>query len=94
MRPDNIVYIGRKPTMSYVMAILSAFNNSTSDSVVIKARGRAISTAVDAAEICRNRYLSDLDTPEITIETEQLENEGETRNVSCINITLRKANKQ
>jgi DNA-binding protein len=80
--------------MSYVMAILSAFNNSNSNSVVIKARGRAITTAVDVAEITRNRYISDLVKPEISIETEQIETEGQSRNVSCINITLRKAKKK
>ena len=80
--------------MSYVMAILSAFNNSNSNSVVIKARGKAITTAVDVAEITRNRYISDLMKPEISIETEQIENEGQSRNVSCINITLRKAKKK
>lgn len=76
------------------MAILSAFNNSNSNSVVIKARGKAITTAVDVAEITRNRYISDLMKPEISIETEQIENEGQSRNVSCINITLRKAKKK
>jgi DNA-binding protein len=80
--------------MSYVMAILSAFNNSNSNSVVIKARGKAITTAVDVAEIARNRYITDLMKPEITIETEQIETEGQSRNVSCINITLRKAKKK
>jgi DNA-binding protein len=80
--------------MSYVMAILSAFNNVNSNSVVIKARGRAITTAVDVAEITRNRYISDLMKPEISIETEQIETEGQSRNVSCINITLRRNKKK
>lgn len=73
--------------MTYVMAVLSAINNT--GEVVLKARGRAITTAVDAAEICRNRYLTDLKKPEIVIGTESLESqEGGMRNVSSISITL------
>ena len=73
--------------MTYVMAVMSAINNS--GEVVLKARGRAITTAVDAAEICRNRYLTDLKKPKIVIGTESLEShEGGMRNVSSISITL------
>ena len=73
--------------MTYVMAVMSAINNT--GEVVLKARGRAITTAVDAAEICRNRYLTDLKKPKIVIGTESLESqEGGMRNVSSISITL------
>ncbi len=90
---ENIVYIGKKPVMSYVMAIMTSFKDNP-ESVTIKARGRSISTAVDAAEVTRNNYLPDL-TCEITIGTEKLEREegGALRNVSTIEITLRKKTK-
>jgi len=52
---ENVIYVGRKPPMSYVLAVVTQFN-SGSDEVIIKARGRAISTAVDTAEIVRNRF--------------------------------------
>ncbi len=89
----NIVYIGRKPVMSYVMAIMTSFKDNP-ESVTIKARGRSISTAVDAAEVTKNNYLPDI-TYNITIGTEKLEREeeGKTRNVSTISITLRKKTK-
>ena len=89
MTQENIVYIGRKPTMTYVMAVLSSFNNSTEGNVILKARGRAISTAVDVAEIVRNNYLSNLQ-PKIEIDTESIQNGEETRNVSSISIALSK----
>ncbi len=54
---ENTIYVGRKPPMSYVLAVVTQFNTTGSDEVVIKARGRAISTAVDAAEITRNRFI-------------------------------------
>lgn len=87
---ENIVYIGSKPVMTYVMAIMTAMNNPDQE-VVIKARGRAISTAVDAAEVTRNRFLSDIKTS-VSIGTEELKGEdGRPRNVSTISITLRKS---
>jgi len=86
MSRDNIVYIGRKPAMSYVMAVLATFNNQ--DTVEIKARGMSITTAVDVAEITRNRYMEGLAKPGITIDTEKLTDGDATRNVSCITIKL------
>jgi len=88
MNRDNIVYIGRKPAMTYVMAVLATFNNQ--DIVEIKARGRSISTAVDVAEIARNRYIDNLARPKITIDTERLADGDAERNVSCITIKLSK----
>ncbi len=87
---ENIVYVGSKPVMTYVTAILSSFKDNP-EGVVVKARGRAISTAVDAAEVTRSRFMTDL-KPSVNIGTEQLPGEGEsTRNVSFIEITLTKA---
>ncbi len=90
MSEDNIVYIGRKPAMTYVMAVLATFNNQETDRVLIKARGRAITTAVDVAEITRNRYMPSLDKAEIEINTEEVEDGEQTRNVSSMTIALKK----
>ncbi len=88
MSQDNIIYIGRKPAMSYVMATLATFNNS--ETVFLKARGRSITTAVDVAEITRNRYLTEMLKPEIAIGTEKVEDDRGARNVSTMTITLHK----
>jgi DNA-binding protein len=53
-KDSNTVYIGRKPTMSYVLAVITNFNSSETKEVMIKARGRSITTAVDTAEIVRS----------------------------------------
>lgn len=91
MKDVNTVYIGSKPPMAYVMALITAFNRSGADSVVLKARGRAISRAVDVAEIAKGRYLNDLKAEKIEIGSEQMPTEdGRTRGVSTIAITLRK----
>ncbi|KYK27726.1 RNA-binding protein [Thermoplasmatales archaeon SG8-52-1] len=87
---ENVIYVGNKPPMSYVLAIVTQFQGGGSDEVVIKARGRAISRAVDAAEITRNRFVTDAKIKDIKIGTESITNEeeGRTSNVSSIEITL------
>ena len=87
---ENIIYVGHKPPMNYVLAVVTQFN-SGSDEVILKARGRAISTAVDAAEITRNRFVTDAKVKGIKIGTESITNEeGRTSNVSSIEICLAK----
>ena len=88
---DNVIYVGKKPPMSYVLAVVTQFNAGGSDEIVIKARGRSISTAVDTAEIVRNRFVTDTTIKEIKIGTESITNEeGRTSNVSSIEIYLTK----
>ena len=88
-RKDNFVFIGKKPIMSYVMAVVTQFNKGESD-VVIKARGKAISMAVDVAEISRQRFLKDIEVKSINIGTEEVEREEGRLRVSAIEITLGK----
>ena len=86
---ENTIYVGRKPPMSYVLAVVTQFNTSDSDEVIIKARGRAISTAVDTAEIVRHRFITDAKIKDIKIDTESITNEeGRTSNVSSMEIIL------
>jgi DNA-binding protein len=88
---ENVIYVGHKPPMSYVLAVVTQFNASDSDEVIIKARGRSISTAVDTAEIVRNRFVTDAILKEIKIGTESITNEeGRISNVSSIEICLMK----
>jgi len=83
-----VIYVGNKPPMSYVLAVVTQFNGG-SDEVVIKARGRAISRAVDTAEIVRNRFVQEAKVKDIIIGTESITNEeGRNSNVSSIEISL------
>ncbi|MDG6228442.1 MAG: DNA-binding protein Alba [Candidatus Thermoplasmatota archaeon] len=85
---ENTIFVGNKPPMSYVLAVVTQFNGG-SDIVMIKARGRAISRAVDTAEIVRNRFVKDAKVKDIVIGTETITNEeGRSSNVSSIEITL------
>jgi DNA-binding protein len=86
---ENVIFVGHKPPMSYVLAVVTQFNSNGSNEVILKARGRAISTAVDTAEIVRNRFIKDAKLKGIAISTESITNEeGRTSNVSSIEICL------
>jgi archaea-specific DNA-binding protein len=91
-RDSNSVLIGRKPAMNYVLACITLFHGGTGE-VSVKARGMAISRAVDVVEIVRRRFLPDVKVKGIDIGTQQLpprmgeEGRGPT-NVSTIEITL------
>ncbi len=87
---ENVVYVGKKPTMSYVLAVITQFTNGQKE-VHVKARGKAISKAVDVAEIVRKRFLQDVKIKNIEIGTEEREAEGGRKvNVSTIDILLSK----
>jgi len=83
----NIVYIGNKPSMSYVMAALFQLHQGTNE-LVFKARGRAISRAVDVVEITRRRFMKEMVVKDIKIGTEIVGEEGDQRNVSTIELTV------
>jgi len=77
--------------MSYVLAVITGFAGSNAKEVTLKARGQAITTAVDAAEIVRHRFMKEVNVNKITIGTEEMpprEGESRARNVSTIEITL------
>lgn len=89
---NNTIFVGSKPVMNYVLAVVTQFNEG-SDSVVLRARGKAISRAVDAAaEIVRNRFVPASDVTDIKISTEEVENYNkEKTNVSIIEILIEKS---
>ncbi|ODS37002.1 DNA-binding protein Alba [Candidatus Altiarchaeales archaeon WOR_SM1_SCG] len=86
-KDDNVIFVGKKGVMAYVLATVTQFNES--DEVVIKARGRSINRAVDVAEIVRNRFVVGA-VPSVEIGTEEIKGDDGTVNVSTIEITLTK----
>jgi len=87
---DNIVYVGSKPAMSYVLAVITQFNEGN-NTVYVKARGKAISRAVDVAEIVKSKFEEDASIEDIGIGTDQIETDGGNElNVSSIQIDLAK----
>ena len=91
---SNIIYVGRKPPMNYVLGIVTAFSGTETKEVTVKARGQAITTAVDAVEIARRRFVKEMKVGNIAIGTEEMPpREGETnsRMSSTIEITLKRS---
>ena len=87
MPADERIYVGSKPILAYVTAVVTAL--SKSDSVSVMARGRAISTAVDVVEVTKRSFLTDI-VDGVDIGTERLGEAGAERNVSTISIHLSK----
>ncbi|MCL5788361.1 MAG: DNA-binding protein Alba [Candidatus Marsarchaeota archaeon] len=86
---ENVILIGQKPVMNYVTATLVQFNGGSPE-VILKARGKAITRAVDTAEILRNRFLKDVKVKGVQIGSEAITIEGQTKNVSTVEIVLSK----
>ena len=91
---DNIVLIGNKPFMNYVTGVAMQFNQLGREEVVIKARGKFISRAVDVCEVARNRFLSEVMVHDIDISSEAFRMEdGKDVRVSTIAIILKRSQK-
>jgi archaea-specific DNA-binding protein len=89
----DVIFVGNKPPMSYVLAIITSFSAHNLKEVTLKARGLAITTAVNVAEIARNRFIKDLKISKIAIGTAEMplrEGESKSRMVSTMEITLTK----
>jgi len=84
---DNIIFIGNKPTMNYVLAIVTQFRNGQRE-VIVRGRGKAISRAVDAVEVTLHKFLPRVEKQQITTSTEEIETEDGMMRVSVIEIVL------
>ena len=87
---DNNVFIGGKPFMNYVTGVVMQFTTKNADDVIIKARGKFISRAVDVAEVTSKRFMEGaIAVRDIRIDSEGFKNtEGRDIRVSTIEITL------
>ena len=90
---DNIIFVGIKPFMNYVTGVVIQFQNKKQDEVIVSARGKFVSKAVDIVEVARRTFLKDenIQVKDIKISSEEFENkEGRRIFVSAIEITLTK----
>jgi DNA-binding protein len=90
MSDDNSIFIGNKPFMNYVTGVVMQFTTKNAGSVIVKARGKFISRAVDVSEVAAKRFLQGaVDVKDIKVDSEEFENrEGKQVRVSTIEITL------
>ena len=92
MAEDNSIFIGNKPFMNYVTAVVMQFTTKNADEVIVKARGKFISRAVDVSEVSSKRFLEgQVKIGDIKIDSEGFQNkEGKDIRVSIIEITIKK----
>ena len=89
---ENTVLVGAKPVMNYVLACITLFHSGAKE-ISVKARGRAISRAIDVVEVVRRRFLPDVKVKSVGIGTDQLaarEEGSALTNVSSIEIILQR----
>lgn len=90
MEQANLVRIGKKPIMNYVVACVTLFN-SGAEEVMVRARGQAITRAVETVLMLRNSFIKDLEIAEIRIGSEEVTRLDGTRgSISTIEIMLEK----
>lgn len=89
---DNTIFVGGKPFMNYVTGVVMQVTTKGAKEVIVKARGKFISRAVDVVEVTRKRFLEgQVDVKEIKIDSEEFKNqEGKQIRVSTIEIFLEK----
>ena len=92
MAEDNSIFIGGKPFMNYVTGVVMQFTTKNAVEVIVKARGKFISRAVDVAEVATKRFLNgQAEVNKVNIDSEEFENkEGKQVRVSTIEIFLKK----
>lgn len=86
---DNIVRIGKKPAMNYISACVTLFNTGK-DQIVVRARGRAITKAVDVVEMLRRSFIKKLKVKSINVDSDELMIYGKNVTISIIEIFLEK----
>ena len=92
MSEGNVVLVGKKPMMNYVLACITLFHGGAKE-INVKARGKAISRAIDVVEVVRRRFLPDVKVKNVGIGTDKLSLRDESdasTNVSTIEITLQR----
>ena len=90
---QDVVLIGKKPTMNYVIACLTLFN-SGKQTIPVRARGFVISHAVDTVELLRRAFIKNLEVNNIVIGSQDFQNaNGLFSSVSTIDIRISKSKK-
>ncbi len=90
MAENNVIFIGGKPFMNYVTAVVMQFTTRNAAKVTVRSRGKFISRAVDVAEVVKSRFLrNQVEISNILTGSEEFENkEGRKVRVSTVDIIL------
>jgi DNA-binding protein len=87
---ENTVYVGSKPTPSYVLAVVTQISEGR-ENVSLKARGKSITKAVDVVERLRNQHMPEIEVTSKDIGTDIIEDsDGNDIKLSSVTIELEK----
>lgn len=86
---NNLIRIGKKPLMSYVVACVTLFNSGI-NKIIVRARGRAITKAVDVVQMLRRSFFKGLIVNSIRVGSDDIKFQGRDLTVSTIEIILSK----
>ena len=86
---DNIVRIGKKSSMNYISACVTLFNNGK-DRIIVRARGKVITKAVDVVEMLRRSFIKQLKVKSISLGSDEIIIDGKDVKISIIEIILEK----
>lgn len=90
MSAMKCVIVGAKPALSYVTACITIFNQGEKE-VIIRARGKAINTAVESVRMLQNHFIKGLKIKDVRIDGEMIvTNEGKKRTVPVLELVLSK----
>jgi len=90
MTEASVIYVGNKPFMNYVTAVVMQFTSQGAKEVVIKARGRYTARAIDVTEVVRKKFLAgQVNIKSVKIDSEEFSTpDGKKKRVSTIEISL------
>jgi|GEM_PF-889225 len=88
-KAESVVFVGRKPAVNYMMACVSLLQGGKKE-IALKARGRSIIKAIDAAELLKRSFIEGLVFKDIKIGTEEVNRPEGKRRVSTLEITVKK----
>jgi DNA-binding protein Alba len=84
----NMVRIGKKPIMNYVVACMTLLNTGVAD-VMVRGRGQSITKAVEVVEMLRRAFMKNIRIHSVDIGTEEVKREdGSTASLSMIEIIV------
>lgn len=86
---DNLIRVGKKPLMSYVGACVTLFNSGVNQ-IIVRARGKAISKAVDVVELLRSSFITDIVIKSIEVGSDDFKYDDKDATISTIEIVLKK----
>jgi len=88
---DNVIFVGNKPLVNYIRAVITQFNKREANEVTIKSRGKFISKAVDVAEVAKRSLVETaVKIKDVNISSESFESNGKRTNISTMDIVLAK----